>query len=254
MKRVTVYNEKGGSGKTTATLFLASWLASRGHRVLVIDFDSPTFHIAAIRFEETASLMRGGSPLASYLRAEGLMDDPREFRPPYEIARIGTDGRAEQGYLRMLSTVDGLCGKGYDYVLYDFPGRFAVDEPVSLLCANGYVDAALVPVDSDTQTMKSAIVIGDAMRRCGVRTAMFWNRTTAAEESAGRYCRAAQAFSSMGLEFLPHGIRLIRKFTRDSSERLFVRSTMCFPGRYADMWCPTLRQFLQSAKTFIDGQ
>lgn len=39
MKVVTVTNQKGGAGKTSTTLFLASGLARKGNRILLIDLD-----------------------------------------------------------------------------------------------------------------------------------------------------------------------------------------------------------------------
>jgi chromosome partitioning protein len=37
--RVAIVNTKGGSGKTTLTVSLASWLAARGKRVAIVDYD-----------------------------------------------------------------------------------------------------------------------------------------------------------------------------------------------------------------------
>ena len=39
MQRIVVLNPKGGSGKTTIAINLASYLASRGHRPVLMDFD-----------------------------------------------------------------------------------------------------------------------------------------------------------------------------------------------------------------------
>ena len=40
MKVITVWNEKGGVGKTTTSFNLATSLARRGHKVLALDFDT----------------------------------------------------------------------------------------------------------------------------------------------------------------------------------------------------------------------
>lgn len=39
-KTITVTNQKGGTGKTSASLFLSYGLAFKGYRVLLIDLDS----------------------------------------------------------------------------------------------------------------------------------------------------------------------------------------------------------------------
>ena len=65
MKRISIYNEKGGSGKTTVGIMLASYLAySCGRRVCVLDFDYPTFHFSQIRDQELEILRNPRSQLA----------------------------------------------------------------------------------------------------------------------------------------------------------------------------------------------
>lgn len=252
VKTITVYNEKGGCGKTTATIFLSSWLASIGMRVLVLDFDKPTYHVASIREKESATLRMEKSPLVSYLRLEGLMTEPGSFRPPFQIRPMDADDCLRGDPERLFATLDAIPKDEYDYMICDFPGRFSDDEAVSFMCGSGYIDAMLIPVECDSQTVKSALVIADAARRARIRSAIFWNRTTQDEVQYRRIDRMNAVFLAKGVSILPHGIKQIKKFSRDSNDRLFVRSTMCFPERYVRIWCPTLLDFLASAREFID--
>ncbi len=50
--RLTIYNHKGGVGKTTLTVNLASALAEQGHRVLLIDSD-PQCNITSCLYEDS---------------------------------------------------------------------------------------------------------------------------------------------------------------------------------------------------------
>jgi chromosome partitioning protein len=45
MRTVAIINQKGGCGKTTVSINLASALASKGHRTLLVDMD-PQSHCA----------------------------------------------------------------------------------------------------------------------------------------------------------------------------------------------------------------
>jgi chromosome partitioning protein len=58
MKVITLLNEKGGCGKTTASVTLAAGLALRGGRVLLIDSDPQAHATASLRLPERDSLYR----------------------------------------------------------------------------------------------------------------------------------------------------------------------------------------------------
>jgi chromosome partitioning protein len=75
MKVITLLNEKGGVGKTTASTTLAAWLAIRGKRVLLIDADAqgnatrafgvdkaPCFHDWVLRSAPVADMVRAVPP------------------------------------------------------------------------------------------------------------------------------------------------------------------------------------------------
>lgn len=72
MVRVTIYNEKGGVGKTTITALLASYLAyAKGKRVCILDFDYPSYHFMEMRRSELSILKNPPWSRAS----------PRSLRP-----------------------------------------------------------------------------------------------------------------------------------------------------------------------------
>ena len=144
---------------------------------------------------------------------------------------------------------------GYSYVLLDFPGRFTFDEPVSYVAANGYLDYVAVPMDTDSQSRRSALVVADAMRRQGVPLVLFWNRVSFSEAKGdgSRFRRGAEPVLSRGLPVMDEVLRDIRKISRDPSEMAFVRSTLCFPVRYVNKWSPAIIPFLEALKGRIDS-
>lgn len=70
MKTITITNQKGGVGKTTTALALASGLAHKGYRVLGIDLDP----------QENLSYSTGASDSENNIYA--LLTGKIEFRPP----------------------------------------------------------------------------------------------------------------------------------------------------------------------------
>lgn len=249
MVRVTIYNEKGGVGKTTITALLASYLAyNKGKRVCILDFDYPSYHFMELRRSELSILKAPRSPLAIWLR-----ENPTPMEP-YDILSIppGPGGmyRAQEvfGYL------SGILPADYDYVFYDFPGRFTEDEAISFIAANGFLDFVAIPMDTDTQSRRSALVVADAVQREGIPLVLFWNRVSVweAKGSGVRFERGAAPFRERGLAMMDEMVRDLRKLSRESSEMAFIRSTFCFPDRYVNMWSPAIIPFLEALRERID--
>lgn len=98
--RLTVFNQKGGVGKTTTVLNLAAGLALRGATPLLVDLDAQS-HLSSIL-----------NPAAS--SAESLFAYFNTGRPLKEIARaIRFGGELIPGHTELIK-VDALFGKGPD--------------------------------------------------------------------------------------------------------------------------------------------
>ena len=249
MVRVSIYNEKGGVGKTTITAMLASYLAyAYGKGVCVLDFDYPSYHFMELRSSELSIAADPKSPLSIWLRNNPNKVDPFDVFsfPP------GRGGiyRPEE----VFTYLQNILSEGYDYVFYDFPGRFASGEPVSFIAANGFLDFMGIPMDTDNQSRRSALVVADAIQQRGIPLALFWNRVSLweAKGDGNRFRRGAEPFAARGMEVMAESVRDIRKFSRDSSEMAFIRSTLCFPVRYVNKWSPAIIPFLEALKTRID--
>ena len=250
MARISIYNEKGGVGKTTITAMLASYLAyAYGKSVCVLDFDYPAYHFMEMRRSELNIAADPKSPLSIWLRGN---PSPVE---PYEVISLppGAGGiyRPEEVFTYLGNILSG----GFDYVFYDFPGRFAAGEPVSFIAANGFLDFMGIPMDTDNQSRRSALVVADAIQKRGIPLSLFWNRVSVweAKGDGSRFRRGAEPFLSRGMEVMDESVRDIRKFSRDSSEMAFIRSTLCFPVRYVNKWSPAIIPLLEALKARIDN-
>jgi len=248
MKKISIYNEKGGSGKTTTGILLASYLAYFcGKRVCVLDFDYPTFHFSQVRDGEIETLGNPRSQLSLWMRNEPV-------RHPYDILQVPTTAGGSYRYEDILDFILGIREEDYDYLIYDFPGRFSEEEPVALLAANGMIDFVAVPMDTDTQSRRSALVVCSALLESGVPNMAFWNRVTWRENNGQteRFRRGAKPFLERGIPVMEDTVKEIKTFSRDSDEMFFVRSTLCFPERNIRMRCPFLFSFLEKMKEAVD--
>ena len=95
----------------------------------------------------------------------------------------------------------------------------------------------------------------DAIQQKGIPLALFWNRVSVweAKGDGNRFRKGAEPFVSRGMDVMAESVRDIRKFSRDSSEMAFIRSTLCFPVRYVNKWSPAIIPFLEALKRRIDN-
>ena len=249
MKKISIFNEKGGSGKTTVTLMLASYLAySRGKRICVLDFDAPSYHLCEIRSSELALLDDPRSQLSIWMKNHPGGPEP------YGIMKAAPSDGDRPGVDDVLSIIETVSRGPYDYILYDFPGHFTEDDPAAYLPANGFIDFIAIPMDTDRQSRLSAYIVASALKGCGVRPCLFWNRVTSQEEKGGkRFAVGAEPFRRLGLDVMEEKVRDLKMFSRDSSELAFIRSTICFPERYIRMRCPSVIPFLEALSGRIDS-
>lgn len=245
MRSFCIYNEKGGVGKTTVTCLEAGHLAYvLGKKVCVLDFDNPSYHLCDIREHEKELLDEPSSSISSFLRSNPGI--PSE----YHILPVPA---SEGGYYRAADVIPfvlDIAGMGYDYIMYDFPGRFNQDEAVSFLAANGLIDFVAIPMDRDIQSRRSALIIANAMQKSGVKCCVFWNRVGKTPERNLSYME--DPFIKHDIPIMEHGIRESRMLPRDSHQRLFFRSTLCFPSRYITLWSPSLIPFLEELTETIN--
>lgn len=167
MTIVTVFNQKGGVGKTTTALNLAAALARRGCLPYGIDLD-PQAHLSSITNVVASS---GDDTILSLFQRN---------RPLRELVRISpnNDLRIIPAHLE-LSKVDTLFGKGFDVVNMlnaHLRGEKLNDEltPVMIDCcpligvlslnAIFACDCMIVPVSADHLSAKGAIQIDKTLK------------------------------------------------------------------------------------------
>lgn len=238
MKTLCFFNEKGGVGKTTHSVLFASYLAyHRKARVLVYDFE-PEPRINRIRNSELKSLDDPSGVLSRYLLASGVPDACYDIRCPASGVDV-----SDEGFINGLTSgFQSLVDSGdYDYVIFDFPAGRQASSIVALCFSISFIDLCCIPVDTDSMTRRCGMFTADMARQNCVKPVLFWNNVSQAEiASKGLLKQGQEVYERFGFRFLNTKIKTFAKARRDSDSKLFVRSTLCFPMKYVNMYCPEL--------------
>ena len=147
-KRIAIVNQKGGVGKTTTCVNLASALRAKGKKVLVCDFDPQANATSGLGVDKTTA-----NPSIYEVLIEGAPCQKAVVATPYcdvipvnkALAGAGIEmiGLPDREHLlrKALDSVEA----GYDYILIDCPPSLEL-LTLNALCA---ADSILVPVQCE---------------------------------------------------------------------------------------------------------
>ncbi len=147
-KRIAIVNQKGGVGKTTTCVNLASALRAAGKRVLLCDFDPQANATSGMGVDKTTA-----SPSVYEVLIEGVECQRAIVSTPYCDVLPATKSLAGAG-IEMIGLPDRehlLCkaldtvAENYDYILIDCPPSLEL-LTLNALCA---ADSLLVPVQCE---------------------------------------------------------------------------------------------------------
>lgn len=176
MRRVAIGNNKGGSGKTAATVGLAAALAEAGHRVLVVDMDpqANASRRLGLRFDPavpvptTCEVVSSG---AAGVAGEAIL--PSGWPAPYaELvdvipARFDLENRVSEAailgaHTRLTRALDG-ADDGYAVTLIDCPPSLGHLTQLALAAA----DLALCTVEPEYDSVEGAVRFRDFLAANG---------------------------------------------------------------------------------------
>lgn len=228
MEKEPVYlafsTQKGGAGKTTLTVLVASYLHYvKGYDVAVVDCDYPQHSIAGMRQRDLKLALED-----NHYKAQAYEQFTRLGKKAYPVVESSTE--------RAIDDAERITGQAaFDLVFFDLPGT--VNNP-SVIRALSNMDYIIAPISADRVVLESTLrymtVVNDVIRKTGVSnikgTYLVWNMVDGREKSE-LYEVYEQVIAELGLHVLKTFIPDSKRFRRELSagHRPLFRSTL-FPA------------------------
>ena len=168
MKTISIINQKGGVGKTTTVINLASALTQLGKKILVIDLDPQGNATTGLglsnleRSDETIYGILNGTKSISKVIKKTNFDNLDLITSNVDLSglEVETAGDRDRAFILKvkLSVFLNDSGGSYDYILIDCPPSLSLLTVMALVCSN----SLLVPLQTEffaleglTQLMKT---------------------------------------------------------------------------------------------------
>ena len=200
-KLISISSQKGGVGKTTFTMLLATYLHNTGFRVGIIDADYPQHSLVKIRKQELLQLESSGD-IKQAFEEKGLT--------PLEVV----SGK--------VSDVARLVGKlradtQKDLWFIDLPGTLNIEGIVEVAAA---LDSIIIPTEMDKKTFTSTFETFAFYRRNGnpnQQVGMFWNRMKHRENRSTKDVANKMAQEKYGITLIKQELGDLVGIKRSSS-------------------------------------
>ena len=168
MKIISIINQKGGVGKTTTVINLASALTQQNKKILVIDLDPQGNATTGLglsnleRSDETIYGILNGTKTISEVIKKTKFDNLDLITSNVDLSglEVETAGDSDRAFILKVKLASYLNDSGglYDYILIDCPPSLSLLTVMALVCSN----SLLVPLQTEffaleglTQLMKT---------------------------------------------------------------------------------------------------
>ncbi|MFI3333576.1 MAG: ParA family protein [Rikenellaceae bacterium] len=224
-QHIAFSTQKGGAGKTTLTVLLASYLHYvKGYKIAVLDCDYPQHSIVEMRGRDVDNVKR-----IEYYRKRAYEQFTNSGKKAYIVEGADADSA--------LMKADALVSNNpdLDFIFFDLPGTMNSDGLVRVLSSMDYI---FTPITADKVVLDSSIRFASTINEKMISVSetfikgiyMFWNMVDRRERRE-IYDAYEQALSELGIPIMETTIPDSKRFRRELSEinRQIFRSTL-FPA------------------------
>lgn len=235
MKVISFFSAKGGTGKTTFNVLLASYIKYRlCKRVMVLDFDFPEFNLANIRGRDLL-----------YLEREGIPFKEEDFYPIEKVRK-----KKAKDICALASQFEKLSTE-LDYLILDFSGSFSDEDPVCQLLLDGHIDLMLIPVELAPMIIASMRTLSHILQENHQRTRLFFNRVCGREPKEA-YARVREWFAEDGSVISEHYVKQSESMKKEKDATSHIRSTVDFPMAYARKRNPGIVKLFDEVLEYVE--
>lgn len=246
---VAVANQKGGVGKTTTAINLAASIASRGYRVLLVDFDPQGNASSGVGYPRSRVELSIYDALVGEVAIEDVIrptDITTLFLAPAttdlvgaEIELIGSEGRE-----RFLTNALAPISSRFDYIVIDCPPSLGILTLNALVAA----DSVVVPMQAEYFALEGLSALTSTIDKVraaynprlvidGVLFTMYDTRTNLASQVRGEV--AAHFGDKVFESTVPRNVRLSEAPSHGKPALLY------------DLRCPGTKSYLALAEEFL---
>lgn len=224
IKYVAFSTQKGGAGKTTITVLVASYLHYvKGYNVAVIDCDYPQNSIAEMRERDLKMATND-----EYYKSLAYEQFTRLNKKAYPVVESNTK--------EALADAEHLIPQGdFDFIFFDLPGTLNNNDVIHTLAKMNYI---IAPISADRLVMQSTlnylVVVKDHLMqnsRSNIEGLyLLWNLVDGREKTE-LYEVYEKVIRELGLPILKTFLPDTKRFRREQSisHKALFRSTL-FPA------------------------